>query len=182
MLWERPSGTHATCDTRLERHASGRVSILRFKMRLTAIDPALTRPNRYPALTESVPRCTAIDPSAAANKLPRNRTHPNRHCGEPECCPPPSVRAPIRATPEAGRATSPVRQRREVARPPAGCHPLCHGSIHHPPIPSCPPAGAPAGERESVSSIDLYCLPSLRVYPSCGPTPTGVHLRDRRRS
>ena len=32
------------------------------------------------------------------------------------------------------------------------------------------------------SSIDLYCLPSLRVYPGCGPTPTGVHLRDRRRS
>ena len=27
------------------------------------------------------------------------------------------------------------------------------------------------------SSIDLYCLPSLRVYPGSGPTPTGVHLK-----
>ena len=25
-------------------------------------------------------------------------------------------------------------------------------------------------------------LANLRVYPGCGPTPTGVHLRDRRRS
>ena len=52
-----------------------RVSI--FKRRLTAIDPALTR-HKYPARTESVPRCTAIDPSHVHSCPPPAKLAENR--------------------------------------------------------------------------------------------------------
>ena len=44
------------------------------------------------------------------------------------------------------------------------------------------PYHTPQKVQTQLARKDLYCLPSLRVYPGCGPTPTGVHLRDRRRS
>ena len=99
-------------------------AIFRRQQLILPLLPPTCRPSSHPSLGLSV--------FFLSFKLPRNRTHPNRHCGEPECCPP--VRAPIiRATPLPARPTKETELRsapRAGAAQGSGSYPE-RGSVPH---------------------------------------------------